>query len=1512
MTQAGGPAAINGFLYQIIHHLGWLADVTLTGTLDGQEIKDVCLVLEPRSGGDARAEASGTYLVEQYKTREGGTWSIADLQSVLCDLRKAVPDSRPNNACYRFVTNGRAGRLETFSAFLADLKLAAEPDELDNTNKRKFGDNLVVTNQEFLDHIIATTRSGAPQSTDQERAVVFHLLFHFEMEFGASGSARAEAVERLLRRYAPDLGDESKVREQLVGVLVERLSKGETWLDAVAVNDLFRHVGLNPERLRSLAELAETMSALTHRRFARLKYQPDRDVRGMPEWPPGKPVLLIAGESGTGKTWRLGRLLEACRQERQIATFVSAAATREDLLAQASRDVWQSGLGETSEKTLLGVSHFLRELAPDASTPRLVVALDDVQDIDLARDLVRQDWMDWGMRLALTVPRAVARSLAMTDGDAIHVHSVDDFSVDELDALLKQRGRRWADLPSDLKKLLRSPILAGLFVELPYVSFQSAPRSEYEIFQRFWERIAAKGRAGDEGIVIALAAHMREGKPYPLPRPLWQEIGLTDEGALLRLEAAGWLRSTEMGEIAFAHDRLLNWAIAKSLVWQFQSKHLSLDGLASILGRETGEQAWYLSQRLGYVPLDTLWSLAADEANTEMLGQLVARLEGCQQFGSYGEDLYVHLLPTLGQRVVPLLLERLNAISTGSGDDYRVGLIGKAFANLASQENVDLEKAIDSLLNAPSRNQQKVAIAALTAAPNARHLDRLWELHQQRVDALEDQTDGSRFGDYHASFAALRAGVAVAPGWLRERILAADAEKERVSELGYLLNGLEHLDASAIWRVARDTLMAKVSPNKPRSLLYCIARFSDHQKLDFVIEHLSRREDFASAAALAALTVLDPLEAVNRLVEIEDSDRYVTRNHWLPALLQAHSQLTRHRILELAEADPKGRRIIETLFWERPDEMDEPMLGFVLRALAKELNDRLDETVAGDPNWLYHPLDFLGRIAHPELLAILQNEAGRDLERMIVAVACSCLRTNSNYRDDIRENARRVLILIGGEGITTLIKRELESEHYWVRHGGLKCAYIRADDGIIDRLAAIARRPVPRDAGGKPESHPYLEFHQAITALAALGPDSVLVDTLWQTGMPEVPINLSELRDHRGPLPKALTDQARQTLQSDGAADNSLLIALVIAELSGDTALIPLVLSVLGRADPESRVARFACIAARQLGARSDEFARLALGVAQSKENAGWGLNALLTLGIRGLEFLGNWLQTRKATVHPDHEVSVIRALYDDPTTRKLAVDVSVDRCLRGGFLFDLPYDIAAEADVPALREQIHDKAFASRSSAITAPLRAIDGLAKFDATRAVEAIELGLQSHHRIERQLCGLLVRIAPEAAAAKLIAASVSIERDSLRRAAGQALRRLDPEIVSALLVQRMSGSASERKAAAELAGWLSIPRITEALGQLADHDSATEVRHAALAALDLHRREANIRALLAAFPAAAPERRWSLLVAILGVADPYLLTDREDPFWLGRILSADVRAVFEHYANSVLSQCKQKGD
>ena len=1247
------------------------------------------------------------------------------------------------------------------------------------------------------------------------------------------------------------------------------------------------------------------MAELSQARLGRIGYRHEKDVREVPCWPEEKPVLLITGESGAGKTWQLGKYLEECVEARRATTLVLGAKTTEDILTWAARDIWQEGLIETSEKSSLpAVSNFLREITPNAPIPLLTVAVDDIQDVDVARALIQRDWMRWRMRLILAVPDTVARALEPTDRETIHVHRIGDFSIDELDALLKQHGQQWANLPSDLKKLLCKPILAGLFLELPYTSFQDAPCSEYEIFEKFWEKITANSYDGDSGIVTALAAHTHEGKSYPLPRPEWQGIGLTKESLAL-LRAAGWLRSSEDGEVEFVHDRLLNWAVAKSLARKFQRGELSVDDLYNTLVVKSKEQERSLFQRLGYVLMDTFWLLAAEDAGPRTLVQLMAKVD------DYTFENYIRLLPTLGQRSVPILLELLNKITSDSSCGYKVSLIRKALVNIARQEKIELGYEITELLNTSYRFQQSVAIAVLEVVPDPRHLDRLWELHQQYMDARDNNTDDYKTRDYQASFAALRAGIKKNPKWLRNRILDADHNRERISELGYLLSGLEHSDAPAIWRDTSDVLMSNISQNKPRSLINCIARFGDHEKIDFVIEHLSCSEDSASWAAIEALTILAPQEAVDRLIEVEDFDLYVTRNQWLPHLLRVRPIQTRRRILELAQSVPRGYKLIADIFWERPDELDEATLRLVLRTLETDLRD-LRDSFAEEPFILNNPLEFLGRVACPKLLKILQAEADSELERLIVEVAFSQLHTNSGDFNYILENARRILILIGGQGITTLINRELESEHFWVRYGGLKWAFVRADDCTIKQLATIARRPIPRDANGQPQSGHSQEFRQAMTALAALGADSVLVEILMQTGVVDVsiPMDLADLRAHCGPMQNTLTNSALGLLQDSASPENLQLTSLVIAWLSGDADLIPTVRTVLERSDPESQIAKYACIALQKLGDQSDDFPRLAEHLTQTKGNAEWGLNALMDLGNRGLEILQNWIQNQSPTEVTRNIYCVIRTLYHDAKTRQFAVDTAVSRCLNGGFTHYPLYDIAAESDNPDLRRQILKVAFDEHESVVMKPLRAIQGLAKFDVDRAIEAIERGLQFYPKIERELCLLLVRIAPETAAGKLLDAIIKIERKSLIPAAGRALRRLDPTIVAPSVVKQMSISSSNRESVAELAGWLPIPEVTEKLEHLVEHD--INVRHVALAALEQQQREKMVCALLEGFPIAMPEHQWALLVEILEVADPYLLTDREDSLWIGQIFKEDIPRAFIHHAEEVLDRRKKKED
>ena len=1113
--QSGGSAAINGFLYQILKHLDWLTNVSMNCVLDGHEMKDGCLILEPGDGGDAKAQTSSRFLVEQYKTRANRTWSLSALEAVLRDLLRAVPETCPENARYRFVTDGKSGRLEEFESFITRLNAIESIANLNNEPKRNFTNSLCLGDQDFLGHLAVKTQSKSAGSvTVEKRELVAHLLRNFKMEFEVGKDELINAVETRLRPHVENLGDEAGVRQRLIGNLMERLGLGAINLDKNGIDTMFQKAGLRPDRVRKVRNLARTLEAGMRRRSGYLKYRGEKDVRDVPHWPGTKPVLLIAGESGSGKSWQLARLMEESVEKGESVVFVQADGTAEDILRSAADDIWQVALGETSEKKLQAISNFFREEAFRLQPPLYTIAVDDVQSNNVARNLIRQDWTSLGARLVLTVPLGVARSLKSEDGESIQIHCVDEFTVDQLDVLLKMYGHQWGDLPQDLKRLLRKPVLAGLFVDLAVSSFRDAPHSEYEIFQAFWDRIEVKCNVGDTGIVVALAASVLQSKHYPLPREHWNEIGL-DKESLAALELAGWLSCLEHGEVAIAHDRLLNWAIAQYLYERFMCQALSVDELfASLTGVADGIGTDSID-RFGYVAMDTLWLLSAEEANQAALGLLLDKMESQREFGGEGRTLYTKLLPTLGQRAVPLLLQRLGAVTDGSVGDYRVSLIGDGITMVARHESVDIRSDIESLLQSQSWDLQSVAVKVLATAPDPRHMDRLWEIHQKRLDALGNNVDGIVERGHETTFLALRVGVRQEPEWLRERIRNADPVSERVAELGNLLSGLDDPSAENIWIDVRDALMKKVPANNPRCLLHCVGRFTDYEYKDFVIRHLSFSGNIVSVAALVALAILDPKEAIDRIADMNDEQQLFV-NEWLPLLLGANAELTRARIRQLAVSDSRVQYLIEDYFEKQPADVDEETLGLVLRNREMQLREKFGEVTTVDLPWHYFPLRFLNRMCSPELLLRLQDEAGGELEGMVVELGYSRLRGNSRVKDHILEAARRTLLLFAGSGISDLINRELESEHFWIRLGGLNWAWVCGNEGTIERLAAIARRPIVRDSSGKAEADAWQEFSEATMGLAALGGDEVLVEIFSNPEWDDVPLHLANFRAHRG------------------------------------------------------------------------------------------------------------------------------------------------------------------------------------------------------------------------------------------------------------------------------------------------------------------------------------------------------------------------------------------------------------
>ena len=695
-------------------------------------------------------------------------------------------------------------------------------------------------------------------------------------------------------------------------------------------------------------------------------------------------------------------------------------------------------------------------------------------------------------------------------------------------------------------------------------------------------------------------------------------------------------------------------------------------------------------------------------------------------------------------------------------------------------------------------------------------------------------------------------------------------------------------------------LIERVPPTKPRSLLNCIGRFADEARVDFVLQHLTRADDFASGAALSALTTIDPAKSIERLADLDDFQLYAIRNRWLPVLLHHEPDATRQRILELAEEDSRGFMRISELFHDRPNQIDEHLLRFLLRTLESELDRHKEAAASGEPIWLSRRLEFLSRIVRPELLAVLEAEGGGHLERMIADVACGQLEPMpEGSLGHIHESVRRVLLAMGGDGFSYVLRRQLASTDPAVRLRALDWAVVCEDSKIIPAIVgAVANRD--RD------SLDATEFHASVSALAQLGADDALVELIERTGRVDVPTDLVRRRSRSGPMPKELTANATQALSRADTPENDILNALLVAWVSADPDMICPVRAQLRAARPDSPVALYACLALGGLGDTSDDFLELASPMLVHDRCAQFALPALANAGDGGCRRIVQWLDAQPRAEYGPLEVAGIRLLHRSPSAREMAVELACEACRSAPGLLDLPFEIAGETVDEQLREHLVEIAFDPDPLNTAHSLRAIEGLAKFDVVTAVHAAQQALQGPQGVDRRLCSLVVRVAPESAARVLTDIAVTTKRTVLRRWIGHALRQLDSDEVSEQVVSRLlDGNSSERQAIADVARWLPTHRVAEALADCATGDRNMEVRLAALSGIAAHQDEAMILHLREELATGDRKRQWRVLVSILETGDPHLLSDPDDGLGLDDVLLSLPR-MFGVYAYEALSR------
>jgi len=628
MPEPGGPAAIHGILYQILANLWRVSEIQLDAKVQGQEVRSARLILEPKGGGgDTRYEGEGVRIIEQYKTRgHNRTWSLRELiEDVLPDLFVAVdPERLTEVSTYRFVTEGRCGgsvHSPNFQRCLARFKSKPTPEDLlgglDDTQAHHFFKQGNFTDRALFLHISARVRPRGDQTEDAlHHYKVWHLLAGFEICDRMSASNLIQNIDAFLIQVVDRREGVDVKRRELCTILMELSCQGHF---ACTPEEILQHARLNAITLSAFGKLKARLRSLAEEEFRREGYAGEKDVRSVPEWPSACSILVLMGESGQGKTWQLFRLADPILASDRLAVIVGATGNADGDLQKASDRVWREGLNHDAPLDISRLAARRAEVLkpPPADEDWLTVCTDDVQEIGEARQLVRQPWKRWGIKLALTVPTVVGKALAGDRVEGMHILDVPDFTPKETREYLKRRGYDWGEIPDDVRIMLCRPILAEFYCNVAGTEGW-APHNEYELYERFWQRVTNERdqphHPSDRGILLMLAGSViKEKAQYPRPQDLWQHLGLSDE-ALRRLESIGWLRRGRRGDVKIWHDRLLHWAVGEWLIDQRRTNRIEQSELTELLCRMYQHQPTFAGKRLGYVPMDYLW-LACDPAN---------------------------------------------------------------------------------------------------------------------------------------------------------------------------------------------------------------------------------------------------------------------------------------------------------------------------------------------------------------------------------------------------------------------------------------------------------------------------------------------------------------------------------------------------------------------------------------------------------------------------------------------------------------------------------------------------------------------------------------------------------------------------------------------------------------------------------------------------------------------------------------------------------------------------------
>lgn len=1459
----GGRIAIAGFLFQILRsiHIGLRVAVTLRHDEAAPEHSTMQLALEPDTGGDHSLTTNGMTIIEQVKMRRSlRGWSPGEIaKKVFPDLLKAVKPGAAQR--FRFVTDKEQG-LASLRRFLEVWQRA--PDPAVKTPRLAWG-------HERLTPEAFAARLAKSAEVDPAAPAFRALLAELSIEVADTRDAVAD-VERLLAPLLAPGQDAETKRHEMTGRLLDAAEEGRA-LDAADLLALIAPQAM--KRLGHAQALPALLAASVRSDCAGIGYDASRDARPVP-FIPGAALSLLSGESGQGKTWSLCRSAIANSDAGRLSVVVASPESIEQIVEHLNARVWrvayeQNATPDVMAQRLSG--------ALDADGYWLNLYIDDVQNRDLAAAIARLDWRAHGIRIIVSAQPRVTEIFEKQRSDC-DIVPIDNFNSAQLRRFLQRHGRDapLETMPDDVLELLMKPIHARVFVQLP-------PRdnwtgvTEYELFKAYWTFSTVEARhqrdhRSDRDRLAALAGSLVGDHPrYPWPRRDAEAADL-DDAAIARLELVGLVRWVDDDAIAFASDRMLNWAVAEYLAVRIVDERWTAERIADILDRIEARAG--VLARLGYVFLDLLWLLAKAMSPTTIADVLLLRAQRLPHEWR-GDAMWNHIA-TVGSGVLPALESLALRIYDEDRDWDIPRNIPVALAAIAESDHEAVAGVVGRLLASDAPHARRVAFRTARAHPFPELLDELWTQYRERNAAFERHlASGAERDDFNSrsardiASAAVKLAVASRDQWLDARIAASD-DPDELEQLLWVLtdrSGLKDERADGVWHRHRDKFL-RALPQHSKALVNALGHFRDIDGREWLDAVPLTRDDWMSSRVLRSLARVDPDKAL-RLVAARDADyRWSSSNWWLPELASTHPDGVAAAIMESAQGSDDPLTDVVLYYRSHLDLIDEATLEWVLDRFAYALA-AFSASNSGEDDQLgplRHGLTFLAELVLPWQFECLARRAGTALEQELVRLATGRTGRTSRLRDSEGNACERLLAAIGGEGYDLLVLGELGRPDGFGREDGYDAAQWTEASEVRDAL----------DASDEVDPDGYRSILR-MQALAVHGRDARIEDMV-RGGAP-IYVNAADIRGSAGRNCDTLLARVHALIATGDETD-----AHVAAKLAGflsDGTSLAMLIDLFNAPGTSIRVRRsiLGTLRAHQFydgsilpvagpmlaGDLSDEGQFLAIYLS---EHGNRDARTLVMQWLEGQD-LGNWFRSRDLC---------LMALLEHEDSRTAVIDF-LHRSQRNGHIhIDMRYlAVLADAGDSDAQARILRGAYRDANASFRGTGDAIRHLAKSDPDEAFFAAKRYLARQGAIDA--IRLMLEIDREQAIPLLIA-KFRAGKPSLKASIARQLRFHVPAEQLKTLVDRFarSNGVRDRILAAELAGWMP-PALH--FPWLADFACAQnrELHDIALEAIARRQREAGAAVHVATFDRSSKPQRRARLDAIFHSVDPHFLWSKDDP-------------------------------